>query len=118
MTEPGDQPAPIDLARLADLMGEEDRAELFETLDFFVEEFPAEMASLETAISAQNRQAVRDAAHALKSAAASAAATPLFKLFAKMEAEAATADWNVIGDMAAAARGEFLRIVKFVQDHC
>lgn len=115
----GDQSAdglPINLELLAEFMDEEDETELFDAIDFFVEELPAMLTPLETAIAEQDPGAVRDTAHAAKSAASSIAAMPLFRLFDKIEGEAASENWQTINGMADAVRHEFTRIVTFQRE--
>jgi len=110
-----DDPEPVDLALLAEIIGEQERAELLETAGLLVEELPDLLAPLHAAVAAQDRQALADAAHAAKSAASSAAAMPLAQVLDGIESDAAGAEWASLGMQAEAVRREFERLAAYLR---
>lgn len=107
-----DQPA-IDLQQLSEILGEQDKGELFDLLDFFVDQFPGLLGSLQGAVADRNARAVRDRAHAAKSAATSAAAAALSELLQRLEKTAENKDWSDIIAQADAITVEYGRVEAF-----
>jgi len=91
-----DLSAPVDLAALAELLGDDDEATLFEILSFFVEAYPEVRDRLAEALTARDRPAIRDAAHAAKGAARNACAPALAEVLAEMEKIAAKASFKTL----------------------
>ena len=87
-------PAPVDLAALGELLGDDDPEMLFEILSFFVEAYPEVRERLAGALKTRDRIAIRDAAHAAKGAARNACAPALAAVLAEMEAGAAKATFK------------------------
>jgi HPt (histidine-containing phosphotransfer) domain-containing protein len=107
-----DQPA-IDLQLLCEIIGENDEAVLFEIIEFLVGELPPLLTALESAIAARDPSAVRNAAHAAKSATLSAAATRMTKVLRDIELKAPLESWTEIDGLWEVAGHEFVRIVAF-----
>ncbi|NQU58222.1 MAG: transporter substrate-binding domain-containing protein [Rhodospirillales bacterium] len=104
---------PIDLGQLSEILGEEDEAELFKMLNFFTQQFPDLLASLQGAVGERNAKSVRDKAHAAKSAATYAAAISLSAQLEKLEKQAQDEDWDDIAVLSAAIESEYARVVAF-----
>lgn len=81
----------IDYKLLSQIIGTDDKAEIDEVLDLFVEFFPAMEQELIEAIEKENAEEIRDAAHAAKSAASSAAAMSLEAMLDQLEEESLVA---------------------------
>ena len=105
---------PVDLQLLSEIIGDEEEAELLEMLDMFVAEFPSLLKQLDVAIENQDPQAVRDKAHAAKSAGANAAARRLSETLGKLESMASEADWSQITDLGISVGQEFERVTEFL----
>lgn len=87
---------PVDLDELALILGNDEPKYLKELLEFFLEtivETPRDIARL---VEAEDGAGLRDAAHAAKGAAASAAAKPLAELFGKLQVASAAPNWPEI----------------------
>ncbi len=112
-----DTEAPIDLDVLGNILGIDDRAELFEMLDLFVETFPDLMGPLDGAVDARDPRQLRDAAHAAKSAAANAAAQTMSEALVALETGAADQDWASLITLSDKVRVEFDRVTAFVRDY-
>ncbi|MBL8672596.1 MAG: response regulator [Alphaproteobacteria bacterium] len=106
---------PVNLAELADLMGETDEAALQEILDFFLRAFAPLLQQIKDASSAGDGTTLRDVAHAAKGAARSAAAPVLSDLLSRIEHGAQIADRSAIASLVAASDAEFGRICRFVR---
>jgi CheY-like chemotaxis protein/HPt (histidine-containing phosphotransfer) domain-containing protein len=76
---------PVDLAALAEILGDDDPVGLAEVVTFFTDTYPELAEAMRAALEAANRLALRDAAHAGKGEARNAAATPLGDILAKLE---------------------------------
>jgi signal transduction histidine kinase/CheY-like chemotaxis protein/HPt (histidine-containing phosphotransfer) domain-containing protein len=98
---------PIDLEMLAEILGTDDRSELDEILQLFAEHFPPLLETLQACFETQDRSSLQDAAHAGKSAAASAAATNLRSLLENLENSAADGEWSSLSAMMEAVDEEF-----------
>jgi PAS domain S-box-containing protein len=105
--------APVDLALLSQILGEQDEVALLEILTMFTDQFPPLLVSLKSAIDSRDPQAVQEAAHGAKGAAASAAAVPLKVLLDSLEREAHTANWRSIKIKTSSVESEFRRVVEF-----
>lgn len=103
----------IDLKQLSEILGEDDEGELFEMLGFFTDQFPGLLASLEGAVNEKDAKAVRDRAHAAKSAASSASAVPLAKMLEGLEKSAKDQDWDDIIGQTTAIYSEYGRVEVF-----
>jgi len=104
---------PIDMALLGEILGEDDDAEKLDWVGAFVEQFPPLMTALARAVDGKGRKQTRDAAHAAKSAASSAAAKPLMEVLQRLESASQDEDWDRIDEMVHAAQAEFERVVEF-----
>ena len=103
-------PAPIDHGALSDILGTDDEAEHRALLDLFVDDFPALLGSIETALAAADGAKLHNAAHAAKGAAANIAAGPLSRLLGEIEADAAAGDWGTIRAKLDAVGGAYARL--------
>jgi len=104
---------PIDLEMLAEILGTDDRSELDEILQLFAEHFPPLLETLQACFETQDRLSLQDAAHAGKSAAASAAATSLRSLLENLEKSAADGEWSSLSAMMEAVDEEFQKVRDF-----
>jgi CheY-like chemotaxis protein/HPt (histidine-containing phosphotransfer) domain-containing protein len=104
---------PIDLEMLAEILGTDDRSELDEILQLFAKHFPPLLETLRACFETQDRSTLRDAAHAAKSAAASAAATNLRSLLENLEKSAADGEWSSLSAMMEAVDEEFKKVRGF-----
>ncbi|RED53522.1 hybrid sensor histidine kinase/response regulator [Aestuariispira insulae] len=75
----------VDLAVLSEILGLEDEAELVSILEYFAELLPGLMNTLSEALSARDREAIRDAAHAAKGACRNAGASRLAEILEQIE---------------------------------
>ena len=100
----------VDLARLAQIFGEEDEAELFRFLGWFVDGFPELFGAVEDALEAKNPQMLEDAAHGAKSAAMNAAAPRLTALLRYIVQGSAGENWDALSEAVGQVREEFDRI--------
>lgn len=112
----GDPAPAIDMALLSDIIGSDERQELKEMLELFVAEFPDLLTTLQAAVESRDREAVRDRAHAAKSAGSSAAAMGLSRHLQTIENSAGTAPWPVLEDQFEGVRAEFQRVDRFLRD--
>lgn len=78
-------PSPIDMAQLAEILGEDDPDEMAAHITLFLEHFPELLKDLEIAVKIKDRQLIRDSAHAAKSAASYTAAIDLSSMLQNME---------------------------------
>ncbi len=106
--------AAIDLALLAEILGTDDVATHEEMIAQFIEHFPPLLAKLKSAADGGDEENVRDAAHAAKSAASSAAAIPLKVLLEKLQKTSATASAREIGGSLKKIETEFQRLLKSI----
>jgi CheY-like chemotaxis protein len=104
---------PVDLGMLAEILGTGEASELDEILQLFAAHFPPLLEPLQACLEEQNRSVLRDAAHAAKSAAGSAAATNLRSLLENLEKSAADGEWSSLSAMMEEVHAEFQRVRAF-----
>jgi len=120
-TEEGNRPRtsapPVDVAALADLLGDDDPEMIASMLQLFVTSTHQLRARLTEAVPAHDALAVKNTAHAAKSAARNAAANELGDVLNSLELEAASdrPDWNRITRLAQRAENRFAAIQMFVE---
>jgi len=107
-------PAPVDLAALTEIMGEADPDLFAEILGFFVEAFGELRDRLDAALSARDRSALRNTAHAAKGAARNAASPRLATILSDLEAKAETEKWPSLGKKVKAVAAAFAEVEAFV----
>ena len=110
------KPPPTDLTLLSEILGEDDEAELIGMLDMFVSEFPTLLETLKRTVDARDWSGVHNSAHAVKGAAANAAAVPLTELLDEVESDAASEDWEKIGAKVDSVESEFARFRAFIDN--
>ena len=108
-------PPPVDLAALAELLGDDDPDTLFEILSFFVEAYPEVRDRLAEALKTRNRLAIRDAAHAAKGAARNACVPALAELLAEMEKTAAKATFKTLNQQFSRSLDLLAEVSAFVE---
>ena len=117
----GDDPAQapadaaIDLARLAEMMGDSDPDYLAETLAFFwrtVADTPGELHRL---IEIEDAAGLKDAAHAAKGAALSAATVHLSGLLQDIENAAVSSDWQSMKKLRPAIDSRFVEVENYIR---
>jgi len=92
-------PPPVDLARLAAILGEAEPEEMREVFALFSESFPPLLARIDSCWRQGDQQALFDAAHSAKGAARNLGADQLSRLLAELEEAAArgrTADQEAL----------------------
>jgi signal transduction histidine kinase/CheY-like chemotaxis protein/HPt (histidine-containing phosphotransfer) domain-containing protein len=97
----------IDTAALAEILGTEDSAVHREMLQLFAEHFPAALKAIDAAIAERNGTSLSEAAHAAKSAASSAAATPLRERLQALEDSSSGTNWPDLRQQAEAVAAVF-----------
>ncbi len=107
--------APIDLGKLAAILGDDDDREIDISLNMFIDTFPALLETLEQAATSQDRLATRNAAHAAKSAANYAAAFPLVRLLVELEETAGDAEWQTMENSISHVRDAYANVVTFCE---
>lgn len=108
--------APVDLTLLGDILGENDEAEKRAWVDEFIRQFPPMLDKVVADVEAQDRTALNASAHAAKSAANSAAATPLAEALATLEHASGESDWTEIGEHLTAAKNCYEAVLAFIRD--
>jgi signal transduction histidine kinase/DNA-binding response OmpR family regulator len=111
--EPRQQAPPVDKALLAEVLGSDDEEVMNQILQLFTGHFPLLLAEIKSTIETGNRQALRDAAHAAKGAASSAATVSLAALLADLEAAAGDAHWDQLRMLVSDIASEFDRTLRF-----
>jgi PAS domain S-box-containing protein len=106
---------PVNLAALADLLGDDDFAVLTEVLQSFLECFPELAERIRAALQQGDRRSLRDAAHAAKGAARNACAPALAEELAALEAAADedSSDFAQLEAMVAAVEGHYAQVEQF-----
>ncbi|TAN58424.1 MAG: response regulator [Magnetospirillum sp.] len=103
-------PPPLDLAALAELLGDDDPATLAEITGFFVESFELIRAELNEAFATQDRMRLRDSAHSGKGASRNACAPALAAAMETLEHSAANGEWGKLRQGLAKAEKAFAEI--------
>ncbi|MCP4284072.1 MAG: response regulator [Gammaproteobacteria bacterium] len=104
---------PIDVKLLTEILGTDDAKVRNDMLRMFAQHFTGMLDELRTAIDTGDRSSMREAAHATKSAAASAAAMDLRQLLENLEHDADSADRDHIDAIVEDVETEFRRVLKF-----
>ncbi|MBT3790893.1 MAG: response regulator [Alphaproteobacteria bacterium] len=104
---------PIDMSFLTDILGDNDKKLLFDTVEIFIDKFPRILASLQSAVESRNVDKLHDAAHLAKGACANVAAVEMAKLLEKLEATDPEDSWEEIMQINNTVHAEFDRIIAF-----
>ncbi|MEI7609905.1 MAG: response regulator [Rhodospirillaceae bacterium] len=107
--------APVDTAKLEDILGETDCDEVREVLQFYVTHADKQLRRIGEAVAAQDRDALAAAAHAAKGAARNAAAVALIPVLSDLEAGAFDAGWEALTATTVAAEAALARVRSFVE---
>ena len=110
------QQHPVDLHRLAEILGEDDDDELFSMLEIFNNEFPKLLDKLETAIRDGDVRDVHDCAHTAKGAAANAAAHTLSAILKEIEVDAHLENRALTDQRMQAVAVEYERVIHFCRN--
>ena len=108
-----DRSLPVDFGLLEKILGTEDTETFKEVLQMFVEHFPSMMESLKQAVEVHDRAQLKESAHAAKSAASSAAATPLQDLLQQLERDSGHVSWEQINRLLESIQSEFQMVLDF-----
>lgn len=108
-------PCPFDLKALAALIGDDSPETLRSIMDFFVEAYPEAHEQLRQAVAAQDRSAIRGAAHAAKGAARNACVPALAETLRQMEEKAPRGGLKTLATLMARAEAQLAEIVNHVQ---
>jgi len=111
-----DDEAAIDLARLSEILGEDDPDEIRAHLDMFFSHFPPLIDQLEIALAAMDRNAIRIAAHTATGAAGMAGALALQGVLSRIETAACAGDTLDAVSAISQVRSEYARVQAFVAD--
>ncbi len=106
-------PPPIDEQLLADILGSNDPKMRDDMLKLFTQHFSGMLHELKAAIETEDGEAIREAAHAAKSAAGSTAAMGLKKLLEKLEHETNNSDSQQINAFFENISTEYQRVISF-----
>ncbi|MBT4890591.1 MAG: Hpt domain-containing protein [Rhodospirillales bacterium] len=87
---------PIDLRAIEEILGDADVIAITEHIAMFISEFEALLQDLKAAMEQNNRQIIRDAAHAAKSASVYVGATGLSDLLRNIEKQAPETDFSLL----------------------
>lgn len=112
-----DNAEPINLARLAKALDEDDTDVLFNLLGIFNGEFPTLLKRINDAIQNRDATAVHHTTHAAKGASANAAAIRLTELLKGLQETAHLKDWGDIERRASAIATEYDGVVKFCDNY-
>ncbi|KAF0221223.1 MAG: Sensor [Rhodospirillaceae bacterium] len=108
-------PCPFDLAALAALIGDDSPETLSDILNFFVEAYPEVHEQLRQAVSAKDRAAIRNAAHAAKGAARNACTPALAETLQLMEEKAPRGSLKSLTALMTQAEAHLADILRHVQ---
>ncbi len=111
-----DEPVPIDVKGLSDVMHAADDAFAREMLTLFQSSEAGSAKEIRDLIVARDASALARAAHAAKGAARSAFATHLADLCGDLEKSAQLKDWSGIGTLGSKIDAEFGRVMSFIDD--
>ena len=106
--------APFDFGRLADLLGNDEPEFLKSMVDYYWETAQGDIREIEAAATQHNAKALRDAAHAAKGGAESAAALNLGKVLLALQNEAESGDWKRIEPCLAQVRTAFTEVETWI----
>jgi PAS domain S-box-containing protein len=107
-------PAAVNLAALADILGEADSEVFAEVLGFFTDSFGELKDRLEAAVKGRDRPGLRAAADAAKGAARNAAAPELAAILQELESDAETAKWPVLTRQLKATLAAYEAVKAFI----
>jgi CheY-like chemotaxis protein len=116
-TASADQTAPVELHEFRRVMREagiEDTADSI--LGVFLADAPGRMRELEEAVGTGNAVAIRAAAHAYRSAAATVRAESLAALLSHVESAATTANLDHVNEVLPQLRGEHEAVIAYLRD--
>lgn len=105
---------PVDIGSLQRDLGIEDKEDIVEILEAFVEDMEDIIQRMDSALSTQDRTALRDQAHAAKSAANSSAVFVLAELCKQLEFSAPKAEWDELQSVADRLVQEYDRAKEFI----
>lgn len=105
---------PVDMESLKDILGEEDDEGLFEMLQYFREDFDGLMESLEQALKAEDRKAIRDTAHTAKGGAGNAAAFALAETMKQLQVNAFDLSIEDLTAMFTQAKQQYNNVQLFI----
>ena len=104
---------PIDTELLGSMVGDTDPEQIKFWVGMFVDQFPPMLDALSDQVRAQDRQAVRDSAHAAKSAATSGAAMQLAQSLEYLEKQAQTLSWAEVQNTMSTIRTRFAAVADY-----
>jgi len=101
----------LNLKQFADLIGSDDPEAIRDIMGFFVESFTQSLASVRESLAAQDRAALRQAAHAAKGAARNACASVLATELDDLERQSVTSEpFARLGERMAAIETAFVHV--------
>jgi PAS domain S-box-containing protein len=107
-------PAPLDLAALAELLGDDSPETLSAVLSSFLEFFPGLLDAARTAIERRDREALHNSAHAAKGASRSACAKELSTIFLDLEEKSLSRiSFRRLGDILDTADQAYAKVEAF-----
>jgi len=108
-----DDLAAIDIDRLAEQLGSNDKSRISETLALFLEALPGLLSDVEDAVRARDARSLHDLAHKAKGAANTAAAAPLAQRLGDLENDAVSENWRDFEARLGKIQLEYTRIDAF-----
>jgi signal transduction histidine kinase/DNA-binding response OmpR family regulator len=107
-------PIPVDLDSLRRDLGIEDKEDILEILEAFVEDMEDIIIRINDAFTSQDRVALRDQTHAAKSASNSAAVCSLAEYCKQLESSALEAEWDALQSTVNQLFQEYHRAKDFI----
>lgn len=112
------EPPPVDLSYLKEILGEEEDSGLAEMLEFFLEDFETLREEIHNAFNTENRELLRDAAHKAKGGAGNGAAVQLADIMKSLQLSALESSWQDLHALHEQAEHEYARVQSFIHDFC
>ena len=112
--ETKDGPCPIDLAKLTEILGDDDPALHAEILSFFAECFTELQQRIDAALGTKNRAELRNSAHSAKGAAQNAGATLLAASLYTLEHQALKGKMPQLQTLSKTIKEQFAAVQKFI----
>ncbi|CAA7617104.1 putative Histidine kinase [Magnetospirillum sp. SS-4] len=107
---------PVDLAALAEVLGDDDATLLRDVIAYFIESFDLIRNELTAALATKDRQRLRDAAHSGKGAARNVCAPALAEAMEALQQAAPDGDWRKIRQSRGRAEKAFAEIGRFFRE--
>ena len=111
----GETVPPFDASELRRQLGDDDEL-MAETVQIFLEDCPAQLAAIETAVAGRDGVAIQRAAHSLRGAASNLWASGVVETARTLEHKAKAGDLDGIDEGTERVRSELQRLVSALTD--